>query len=1773
MKCVFLMVGLLLLQAVYASKNITLSIDVPQESPADVSYVDGKAPEDLKAGPAKKITKPKEITAQAAFIRSSNREIPKDDEIENEEFERFIQKYHSRPTIETVFVSTSPSPLAEDSEELTEESKTTEPQAEVFKQPSAKLQAFERSIAHPSLSSHILPPPKHQPTYAIINQQPNGGGISFSGNDGYIFQSNGGGGAGTDGYILQSNGGGGAGTDGYILQSGGGGGVGGIDGGQFIISADGQFANFVPATFNVAQNAVKTRTYEIRRPAIQKHYYDIEERVIVRPAGSVIVELDRPVAKVPTGETVVAVGGLTGSLAGNGFQQSSQGGFNLATLLGLNGGGGSQQGSGITYTSSVGLPSTSGSAGGFQLSQGSNGGTQIGIGIQQQQGAIGGGQGGIGIQQSQGGITFSTTTPGPNGSPTSTTVVVGTQQQQGAGGASGTGIQQSQSGISVTTTPAPSGGGNGGFAGIGVQQSQSGLGISQGGGANGGFAGIGVQQSQSGVGISQVGGANGGFSGVGIQQSQGGVGVSQGGGANGGFAGIGVQQSQSGVGISQGGGANGGFSGVGIQQSQGGVGISQGGTSSTGIQQSQSGIAISTTSAPAPGTGPTSSTTNIYLGGGANGPNGGLAGGGPNGGVGGVGFSQTQGGSGSFAEGSSAGGFQQSQGGVVYSPTGVPFFPSSTPLPNSGGFSGIGFQSGSGSFAGGSSAGGFQQSQGGAVYSTTGAPFFPSSTPSPNGGGLSGVGFQSGSGSFAGGSSTGGYQQSQGGAVYSTTGAPSFFPSTTPSPNGAGFSGAGFQQSQGGIGVSQGGGFSGAGFQQSQGGIYSTTPAPYLPPSAPTPTVLIGRSNGGFSGAGFQQSQGGIGLGQGGSQGGFAGFQQSQGGIGFGQGDTTASSSIGLVRGGSLGGGEIIYSTTSSPSYSITSGSRSIILRPKPGGGYPFVSTTTGGPITISTLSPNGNNGNSFVVQANSNSQSQGSISSTTTTERSFAISRDASAFARGSSSGSNDPFKITVGEPNFSYPPYVEISSNGSPLGHLKQQPYTQTTSHDYPRMRYQGKLLTGEVRIEDGLGEPHESQQHGYGALSSHHQNYESQATVAEIPPNTPQEEETSATVYKVENPINQHYEEPTAAGHHHQFEGSSKQPIQDSQIHRGAHQQPDQIYQHHFQRTTSQPIVIPTSTYSDNQHVSQHHAAQPHAAQQQDQHQLSSHQHSPHQHSPHQQFAQLNYVHPISSHPHSAHQHHAAQQQAYPQSTTHYVIQEQKPIERANYQSSHQHHNNLHPVAPTSVHQQHVAQGSNQQPIHEQHAAQLRNQHPNHHNLVAEIRHQQPSQVSARQQQSEHHQPTESTHSKQQVTESLEEPIEVSEVHSSTHQQPTLFQQQVASPTANTLEPYSSGQRQYKQRGSPLKYTQDPSLNVTPKEHTVYFNNNLEHTSARSQNLELPPQTDSLTDGKSAKNVESSTLSIETSPTASSQRVETTTQCPTYASVLAQGKPGILYAPPRPVVSHHSPGHKQHFVRFNSDGSSLFSPFGRQLQLVYSQSPRAGHPHNQQSHTAHPVPTSPIEPVKEQTSVTNKGYQIQAQLPITRQSQIELNSSSKPASASEPQITRSRSHAAASHQTSARYEAISSTTPETATTTIATTSKKENYKQQQQRGPQKYRNEQTHGAITLRSGRTYGDHRVIASSPAPSDGGAASESVQTRRIVVNHPFQTIQEVVEREPFTNIHQVTVNAPAKQVQLASGLQEGQQKSAAYRAPAPYKVAALLNHPHATLSFHHGGSH
>lgn len=56
---------------------------------------------------------------------------------------------------------------------------------------------------------------------------------------------------------------------------------------------------------DVVKPAVTTRKIEVRRPAIQKQFYDIEERVIIRPAGSAVVELDEPTSKIQKGSAVI----------------------------------------------------------------------------------------------------------------------------------------------------------------------------------------------------------------------------------------------------------------------------------------------------------------------------------------------------------------------------------------------------------------------------------------------------------------------------------------------------------------------------------------------------------------------------------------------------------------------------------------------------------------------------------------------------------------------------------------------------------------------------------------------------------------------------------------------------------------------------------------------------------------------------------------------------------------------------------------------------------------------------------------------------------------------------------------------------------------------------------------------------------------------------------------------------------------------------------------------------------------------------------------------------------------------------------------------------------------------------------------------------------------------------------------------------------------------------------------------------------------------------
>lgn len=63
---------------------------------------------------------------------------------------------------------------------------------------------------------------------------------------------------------------------------------------------------------------------------------------------------------------------------------------------------------------------------------------------------------------------------------------------------------------------------------------------------------------------------------------------------------------------------------------------------------------------------------------------------------------------------------------------------------------------------------------------------------------------------------------------------------------------------------------------------------------------------------------------------------------------------------------------------------------------------------------------------------------------------------------------------------------------------------------------------------------------------------------------------------------------------------------------------------------------------------------------------------------------------------------------------------------------------------------------------------------------------------------------------------------------------------------------------------------------------------------------------------------------------------------------------------------------------------------------------------------------------------------------------------------------------------------------------------------------------------AGETLGPgSKVIAVTPTPRDTSQNKESFQSRRIVVNHPFETIREVVEHEPYTNYHEIQVQEPA----------------------------------------------
>lgn len=54
-----------------------------------------------------------------------------------------------------------------------------------------------------------------------------------------------------------------------------------------------------------------------------------------------------------------------------------------------------------------------------------------------------------------------------------------------------------------------------------------------------------------------------------------------------------------------------------------------------------------------------------------------------------------------------------------------------------------------------------------------------------------------------------------------------------------------------------------------------------------------------------------------------------------------------------------------------------------------------------------------------------------------------------------------------------------------------------------------------------------------------------------------------------------------------------------------------------------------------------------------------------------------------------------------------------------------------------------------------------------------------------------------------------------------------------------------------------------------------------------------------------------------------------------------------------------------------------------------------------------------------------------------------------------------------------------------------------------------------------------RVLSATPAPEHADPTGERVQTRRVVVSRPIETVQEIDVVEPFTKIHRLAVQQPA----------------------------------------------
>ncbi|XP_054735118.1 uncharacterized protein LOC129242480 [Anastrepha obliqua] len=447
MKILFVL--LLCVVTALAATHVNISIaQQPATNPADVTYLEGTAPEELKAGPAKKTnvderiarlrvaeesdnngnvqmsseqkqevssfdnnSKPAQQIQQNAEpskqqqrfygrIRQSNRQSQfrqaNAQEKQNQEFERYIQNYHSGPTVETVFETADHSPSAR--YEYSSSSSSSSSPARIIAagaQPEQQQHTFERQVALPAAvtssssapveehsksapdakiqispatvaapaavptpvavhasspavshpSSSVVPSLSSKTDTAVISGGSDGGKLGVGGSFGASFA---GAGSGGHGVTYRVAGGGSydqpnfdIGTSyskpdydqpSYNYGHADAGGflnqyppsvdepAGGYDGfygsqeheyhpnGGYLPSPPIYQRPMVTKTIQIAQPALKAKKFEVRHPAIQKEFYDIEERVVIKPAGTIVVELEHPVAKIPRGETVLPLG-------------------------------------------------------------------------------------------------------------------------------------------------------------------------------------------------------------------------------------------------------------------------------------------------------------------------------------------------------------------------------------------------------------------------------------------------------------------------------------------------------------------------------------------------------------------------------------------------------------------------------------------------------------------------------------------------------------------------------------------------------------------------------------------------------------------------------------------------------------------------------------------------------------------------------------------------------------------------------------------------------------------------------------------------------------------------------------------------------------------------------------------------------------------------------------------------------------------------------------------------------------------------------------------------------------------------------------------------------------------------------------------------------------------------------------------------------------------------------------------------------------------------